>query len=187
MCDGRLNHCDGGDLSARVYFGLYRDHVCRGPDCLGQSSWQWAVDPIWLGIMIAINLQTSFLTPPFGFCAVLSAGRLPKIPSRTADIYRGGRALHRDSVNLTTHLSVAALACNLAAWTALRLVAFKLCSRIVKRALGQFVIVHHAPAISLGRSQRYADLRGHHPQVLGPFHPKSPSVPPKHHPAGGRT
>ena len=25
------------------------------------------VDPIWLGIMIAINLQTSFLTPPFGF------------------------------------------------------------------------------------------------------------------------
>ncbi len=25
------------------------------------------IDPIWLGIMIAINLQTSFLTPPFGF------------------------------------------------------------------------------------------------------------------------
>ena len=25
------------------------------------------VDPIWLGVMIAINLQTSFLTPPFGF------------------------------------------------------------------------------------------------------------------------
>ena len=25
------------------------------------------LDPIWLGIMIAINLQTSFLTPPFGF------------------------------------------------------------------------------------------------------------------------
>ena len=25
------------------------------------------VDPIWLGIMIALNLQTSFLTPPFGY------------------------------------------------------------------------------------------------------------------------
>jgi TRAP-type mannitol/chloroaromatic compound transport system permease large subunit len=25
------------------------------------------LDPVWLGVMIAINLQTSFLTPPFGF------------------------------------------------------------------------------------------------------------------------
>ena len=25
------------------------------------------IDPVWLGIMIALNLQTSFLTPPFGF------------------------------------------------------------------------------------------------------------------------
>ncbi|MGB1550305.1 MAG: TRAP transporter large permease subunit, partial [Parvibaculales bacterium] len=25
------------------------------------------VDPVWLGVMMAINLQTSFLTPPFGF------------------------------------------------------------------------------------------------------------------------
>ena len=25
------------------------------------------VDPVWLGVMIAVNLQTSFLTPPFGF------------------------------------------------------------------------------------------------------------------------
>jgi len=29
------------------------------------------VDPIWLGIMIAINLQTAFLTPPVWFCTVL--------------------------------------------------------------------------------------------------------------------
>ena len=33
------------------------------------------LDPVWLGIMIAINLQTSFLTPPFGFRIVLSARR----------------------------------------------------------------------------------------------------------------
>lgn len=30
------------------------------------------VDPVWLGIMIAINLQTSFLTPPLWFCTFLS-------------------------------------------------------------------------------------------------------------------
>jgi tripartite ATP-independent transporter DctM subunit len=46
------------------------------------------VDPIWLGIMIAINLQTSFLTPPFGFALFYLRGVAP--PSvRTSDIYRG--------------------------------------------------------------------------------------------------
>jgi len=32
------------------------------------------VDPVWLGIMIAINLQTRFLTPPFGFALLYRAG-----------------------------------------------------------------------------------------------------------------
>ncbi len=46
------------------------------------------VDPIWLGIMIAINLQTSFLTPPFGFALFYLRGVTPKsIP--TAAIYKG--------------------------------------------------------------------------------------------------
>lgn len=46
------------------------------------------VDPVWLGIMIAVNLQTSFLTPPFGFALFYLRGVAP--PSlRTADIYRG--------------------------------------------------------------------------------------------------
>ncbi len=46
------------------------------------------VDPVWLGIMIAINLQTSFLTPPFGFALFYLRGVAP--PSvRTAQIYRG--------------------------------------------------------------------------------------------------
>ena len=35
------------------------------------------VDPIWLGIMIAINLQTSFLTPPFGFALFYLRGIAP--------------------------------------------------------------------------------------------------------------
>ncbi len=46
------------------------------------------LDPVWLGIMIAINLQTSFLTPPFGFALFYLRGVAP--PSvATRDIYRG--------------------------------------------------------------------------------------------------
>ena len=46
------------------------------------------LDPVWLGIMIAINLQTSFLTPPFGFALFYLRGVAP--PSvRTVQIYRG--------------------------------------------------------------------------------------------------
>ncbi|MDZ7769778.1 MAG: TRAP transporter large permease subunit [Woeseiaceae bacterium] len=46
------------------------------------------VDPVWLGIMIAINLQTSFLTPPFGFALFYLRGVAPA-GIRTAQIYRG--------------------------------------------------------------------------------------------------
>jgi TRAP-type mannitol/chloroaromatic compound transport system permease large subunit len=46
------------------------------------------VDPIWLGVLIAMNLQTSFLTPPFGFSLFYLAGVAPK-EVRTSDIYRG--------------------------------------------------------------------------------------------------
>lgn len=46
------------------------------------------LDPVWLGIMIALNLQTSFLTPPFGFALFYFRGVAPKTV-KTADIYRG--------------------------------------------------------------------------------------------------
>ncbi|TNF34285.1 MAG: TRAP transporter large permease subunit, partial [Gammaproteobacteria bacterium] len=46
------------------------------------------VDPIWLGIMIAVNLQTSFLTPPFGFALFYLRGVAPD-EIQTSDIYRG--------------------------------------------------------------------------------------------------
>jgi tripartite ATP-independent transporter DctM subunit len=46
------------------------------------------IDPIWLGIMIAINLQTSFLTPPFGFALFYLRGVAPA-GLQTMDIYRG--------------------------------------------------------------------------------------------------
>ena len=46
------------------------------------------LDPVWLGIMIAVNLQTSFLTPPFGFALFYLRGVAPPEVS-TAQIYRG--------------------------------------------------------------------------------------------------
>ena len=46
------------------------------------------VDPIWLGVMIGVNLQTSFLTPPFGFALFYLRGVAPPEVT-TMDIYRG--------------------------------------------------------------------------------------------------
>ncbi|MEM6850934.1 MAG: TRAP transporter large permease subunit, partial [Pseudomonadota bacterium] len=46
------------------------------------------LDPVWLGVLMAINLQTSFLTPPFGFALFYLRGVAPD-SVRTTDIYRG--------------------------------------------------------------------------------------------------
>ena len=46
------------------------------------------LDPVWLGVMIAVNLQTSFLTPPFGFALFYLRGVAPPEVT-TMDIYRG--------------------------------------------------------------------------------------------------
>ena len=46
------------------------------------------IDPVWLGVMMAINLQTSFLTPPFGFALFYLRGVAPD-SVRTMEIYRG--------------------------------------------------------------------------------------------------
>ena len=54
-----------------------------GPVLLGMG-----VDPIWLGVMIAINLQTSFLTPPFGFSLFYLRSVVPESVA-TSEIYRG--------------------------------------------------------------------------------------------------
>ena len=45
-------------------------------------------DPIWLGIIFALNLQTSFLTPPFGFSLFYLRGVAPN-SLQTSEIYRG--------------------------------------------------------------------------------------------------
>jgi tripartite ATP-independent transporter DctM subunit len=54
-----------------------------GPILIGMG-----LDPIWLGVMIAVNLQTSFLTPPFGF-ALFYLRAVAPVGVRTIDIYRG--------------------------------------------------------------------------------------------------
>jgi tripartite ATP-independent transporter DctM subunit len=46
------------------------------------------LDPIWLGVMIAMNLQTSFLTPPFGFALFYLKGVVPEGVT-TIHIYKG--------------------------------------------------------------------------------------------------
>ena len=55
---------------------------------VGPALLMLGVDPIWLGIMIAINLQTSFLTPPFGFALFYLRGVAPDSLA-TKDIYKG--------------------------------------------------------------------------------------------------
>ena len=46
------------------------------------------IDLLWIGIMLAINLQTSFLTPPFGFSLFYLKSVSPK-EIKTTDIYKG--------------------------------------------------------------------------------------------------
>lgn len=70
------------------------------------------LDPIWLGVMMAINLQTSFLTPPFGFALFYLRGVAPP-EVRTAQIYRG--AIPYIFIQLLA-LAVLALYPQLATW-----------------------------------------------------------------------
>jgi len=49
---------------------------------------QMGMEPVWLAVIIALNLQTSFLTPPFGYSLFYLRGAAPP-EVRTIDIYRG--------------------------------------------------------------------------------------------------
>jgi tripartite ATP-independent transporter DctM subunit len=46
-------------------------------------------DPVWVGVVLAVNLQTSFLTPPFGFALFFLRGVVPSERISTPTIYRG--------------------------------------------------------------------------------------------------
>jgi TRAP-type mannitol/chloroaromatic compound transport system permease large subunit len=54
-----------------------------GPVLLGMD-----LNPVWLGVLMALNLQTSFLTPPFGFALFYLRGVAPP-ELTTRQIYRG--------------------------------------------------------------------------------------------------
>jgi len=55
---------------------------------VGPALMAMGLDPVWLGVLIAINLQTSFLTPPFGFALFYLRGVAPPEVPTTA-IYHG--------------------------------------------------------------------------------------------------
>jgi tripartite ATP-independent transporter DctM subunit len=55
---------------------------------IGPAILMMDINPLWFGIMIAVNLQTSFLTPPFGFALFYLRGVAPK-SVLTTDIYKG--------------------------------------------------------------------------------------------------
>ncbi len=56
--------------------------ICGGPLIM------LGVDPIWLGVMVALNLQTSFLTPPFGYTLFYIRGLAPS-SIKTSEIWSG--------------------------------------------------------------------------------------------------
>ncbi|MEM1295156.1 MAG: TRAP transporter large permease subunit [Verrucomicrobiota bacterium] len=58
------------------------------PVFVGQMLGDFAITPAWFGVMIAMNLQMSFLTPPFGFSLFYLKGVCPP-EIKTTDIYRG--------------------------------------------------------------------------------------------------
>ncbi len=79
---------------------------------VGPALLAMGVDPVWLGIMIAINLQTSFLTPTFGFALFYLRSEAPA-EVRTTDIYKG--ALPFVAIQLLA-LALLALWPGLATW-----------------------------------------------------------------------
>jgi tripartite ATP-independent transporter DctM subunit len=95
---GLLNNLPGGKFGAMLatmllmfLLGFVLDFIeitfvvvpIVGPVLLAMG-----IDPVWLGIMIALNLQTSFLTPPFGFALFYLRGVAPAEVS-TGQIYAG--------------------------------------------------------------------------------------------------
>ncbi len=55
---------------------------------VGPVFMKFQMDPLWIGILLALNLQTSFLTPPFGFALFYLKGVAPP-EVKTSDMYKG--------------------------------------------------------------------------------------------------
>lgn len=55
---------------------------------LAPVAYKLGIDPVWFGVMLAVNIQTAFMHPPFGFALFYLKSVAPK-SIRTADIYWG--------------------------------------------------------------------------------------------------
>ncbi len=98
MVEGFITNLPGGAISSFIvvmiiifFLGFFLDFfqiVFVIVPIVGPSLIALGYDPIWLALMFAINLQTSFLTPPFGFALFYLRGVSPK-EIKTSDIYQG--------------------------------------------------------------------------------------------------
>ena len=94
---GFLNSLPGGETGALIFvmavifvLGFFLDVIeiiTLAVPILATTLLQ-TVDPIWFGVMVAVNLQTSYLTPPFGFALFYLRGTAPP-DVRAMDIYLG--------------------------------------------------------------------------------------------------
>ena len=55
---------------------------------LAPVAYKLGIDPVWFGVMLAVNMQTAFMHPPFGFALFYLKSVAPR-SIRTADIYWG--------------------------------------------------------------------------------------------------
>ena len=98
MISNFLTNIPGGEYGALIIvmltiliLGIFLDYIeiifviipLVGPGLIANGA-----DPLWLGILISLNLQTSFLTPPFGFSLFFLRGVAPE-NVKTSNIYSG--------------------------------------------------------------------------------------------------
>jgi tripartite ATP-independent transporter DctM subunit len=98
MVEGLLSHLPGGVAGAMLvvmlvmfFLGFILDFIeitLVMVPIIAPVLFKMNVDPIWLGVMIGVNLQTSFLTPPFGFSLFYLRGVAPRSVS-TTHMYKG--------------------------------------------------------------------------------------------------
>ena len=98
LIEGLLTGLPGGVISATIIvmlliflLGFILDFIeitFMVVPLIGPVLLSMGLDPIWLGVMIAINLQTSFLTPPFGFSLFYLRSVAPS-EVVTSEIYKG--------------------------------------------------------------------------------------------------
>ncbi len=98
MVNGLLGNLPGGSVGAMIVvmavmfvLGFFLDFIeitFVVVPIVAPALLLMGLNPVWLGVMMAMNLQTSFLTPPFGFALFYLRGVAPREVT-TMHIYRG--------------------------------------------------------------------------------------------------